>query len=373
VPSSIAGVDALKCCRVLVVGATGFIGRALVERLLDVGHPDVSVFARSARKALDWQRRGVNVIVGDLADARAVAGAARGKDLVINLAHDFAADRATNERNFANLLDAVVDAEPQRFLHVSSVVVYEGWPDQDITEESPLSKNNSDYVETKIAAEKSIAIRTDGSRTTSVILQPTIVYGAGSWLWTDVIVEKMLAGKIAVNAGGRGLCNAVHVNDIVQGLLLAATQPVSAGQKYILSASEPVSWKQFLEAYEAMIGKPSIVYTESRHDLQTEAAGVAREPGKWPSNVLGALRRELDRRLSMRFKIRIKAALLCLTQRTTDPVFYPGPGDAKLHAARGRCLIDKARSELGYNPALDLAKGMALTEAHVKAKYLTRA
>jgi len=377
VPSSRVGFDELKAQSILVVGATGFIGRALVERLLDLGLSGVSVFARGAKKTITWRRRGVNVIVGDLTDAGAVAAAVRGKDLIINLAHDFAADRATNETNFGHLLDAVVDAEPRRFLHVSSVVVYDGWPDQDITEDLPLSRDNSDYIAAKVSAEKSIATRVDKSGTTSVILQPTIVYGPGSWLWTDVIVEKMLAGKIAVNAGGRGLCNAVHVDDVVQGLLLAATQPVPTGQRYVLSASEPVSWRQFLEAYEAMIGKSSVVYTDSRHDKHRAAAGAAndgsaREAGNWPANVLGALLRELDRRLSTRFKIRTKAALLRLTQRTTDPVFYPGPGDAELYAARGRCLIGKARSELGYDPALDLAKGMALTEEYVKAKYLTR-
>ena len=376
-PSSRVGFDELKAQSILVVGATGFIGRALVERLLDLGLSGVSVFARGAKKTITWRRRGVNVIVGDLTDAGAVAAAVRGKDLIINLAHDFAADRATNETNFGHLLDAVVDAEPRRFLHVSSVVVYDGWPDQDITEDLPLSRDNSDYIAAKVSAEKSIATRVDKSGTTSVILQPTIVYGPGSWLWTDVIVEKMLAGKIAVNAGGRGLCNAVHVDDVVQGLLLAATQPVPTGQRYVLSASEPVSWRQFLEAYEAMIGKSSVVYTDSRHDKHRAAAGAAndgsaREAGNWPANVLGALLRELDRRLSTRFKIRTKAALLRLTQRTTDPVFYPGPGDAELYAARGRCLIGKARSELGYDPALDLAKGMALTEEYVKAKYLTR-
>jgi nucleoside-diphosphate-sugar epimerase len=93
----------------------------------------------------------------------------------------------------------------------------------------------------------------------------------------------------------------------------------------------------------------------------------------WPAKVLGALRRELDRRLSTRFKIRTKAVLLRLTQRNNEPIFYPGPGDAGLYAARGRCLITKARSELGYEPAIDLAKGMALTEEYVRAKYLRQA
>jgi len=377
VPSAIAGFDELKHHRILVVGATGFIGRALIEHLLDLGAPGVSVFARSATKTIDWQRRGVNVILGDLTDAATLGNAVRGMDLVINLAYDFTAGRAANETAFANLLDAVVDAEPKRFLHVSSVVVYEGWPDQDVTEDSPLSQNGSDYVAAKISAEKSIATRVDRSKTTWVILQPTIVYGAGSWLWTDVIVDKMLAGKIAVTAGGRGLCNAVHVIDVVQGLLLAATRPVSGEQKFILSANEAVPWKQFLEAYEVMIGKSCIVYLESSHDLKDEAAGAANssareEPVKRRESALHALWRALDRRLSTRFKIRAKAALLRLTQRTNVPVFYPGPGDARLYAARGRCLIDKARSELGYNPTLDLAKGMALTEEYVRAKYLSR-
>jgi len=120
-----------------------------------------------------------------------------------------------------------------------------------------------------------------------------------------------------------------------------------------------------------MIGKPSIVYFESSHDLQRKATGVAAsKPGKRPANVFAMLQRELDRRLSTHLKIRIKAALLCLMQRTTQPVFYPDPGDAALHAARGRCLIGKARSELGYEPAFDLAKGMALTEEYVREKYL---
>src|SRR4051812_41065312 len=109
--------------KVLVTGATGFVGGHLVEALQD-GSTEITVLARSASKAAELVRRGLRVIAGDLHDTAGIEQATQGQDVVYHVAgvvaaRDEAEFRRANEQGTRNLLRAAERQGTPRFILVS--------------------------------------------------------------------------------------------------------------------------------------------------------------------------------------------------------------------------------------------------------------
>ncbi|MFP3380520.1 hypothetical protein SB767_29820, partial [Bacillus sp. SIMBA_069] len=96
--------------------------------------------------------------------------------------------------------------------------VYDDWPKGSVSESAPMDRpGGSPYRRAKIAMER----RLMAGKLPAAILQPTIVWGAGSSLWTDGFAEALLAGAVLVPEP-EGLCQGVYVEDVVQACLRAA-------------------------------------------------------------------------------------------------------------------------------------------------------
>ena len=67
-------------------------------------------------------------------------------------------------------------------------------------------------------------------------------------------VRLLLTGTVILPGQGDGLCNAVHVDDVCQALLLAAVVPAAQGRRYFVSAAAPVTWLAFFESYAQLVG-----------------------------------------------------------------------------------------------------------------------
>jgi hypothetical protein len=176
-----------------VTGASGFIGRRLVKALADSG-ADVTILCRS-RGAAAMQPPSVRMIVGELHDRRLLANALADREIVFHLAYDGRATAADNLAAFDSLLGAAAGAGVGRIVQTSSIVVYDDWPNGDIDEGSSMSRpGGSGYRQAKIEMER----RLMAGSIPAAILQPTIVYGPGSTLWTDQFLEWLAVGDIVL-------------------------------------------------------------------------------------------------------------------------------------------------------------------------------
>lgn len=202
---------------ILVTGASGFIGRRLVEALSGQERK-VRALVRSEAGGRRLPE-GVEVIRGDVTDVASLRPAAEGVELVFHLAGSYRGGaeelQATHVTGTANLLSAL---EPgTRVVYVSSTSVYgwdQAWPADHTNEPRPVSP----YGEAKLAAERLVGAWAGGP---TVIARPTITYGPGDERGMLSRGVKLMARGVRWFPGdGRNRIHLLHVDDLVRALLL---------------------------------------------------------------------------------------------------------------------------------------------------------
>ena len=341
--------------RVAVTGASGFIGRALVATLAVEG---VAVTALSRSPMPRGTGTNLRLIAGDLRDADSVARLLEGADTLYNLAYDVRASGADNLAAFDTLLAGARAAGTRRIVHLSSVVVYDAWPDADCVETGAMTpRAPGSYRDTKIAMEGRLA----ASGLSAAILQPTIVYGPGSRLWTDRLADALMMREMVLPAP-EGLCNGVHVDDLVQACRLAAA-PAAPDGRFIVSGPAPFAWSDLLRGYAAILGKGTVRHVPVEDLLARLGPAPEAPPPDAPS---------LPARLSAAARSRlghdrVDALSRWLRARLRNGgTFWPDRHLIEEFSGTGTCHIDHARAALGYAPRHDLQSGLAATADYLK-------
>jgi nucleoside-diphosphate-sugar epimerase len=254
-----------------------------------------------------------------------VGRAIQGCEIVIHCAYgndgDSAQQRAVNVEGSRIVAGKALQAAVSRMVHVSTIAVYGRMPDGDVDEITPFGGPGDHYSQTKREAEQIVIgmHRRDGLPVT--VLRPTCVYGPYGLAFTIDPLRELRARQVVLINGGDGLCNAIYIDDLVDGMLLAAVKPAAAGEVFHLSGDSPVTWREFYRAYEQLLGKRSTVSMTA-----DEVRACAREEDARP-----------------------------------QPFRIPSEHMLAFYSARPRFRIDKARRLLGFQPAFDFARGMGLT------------
>jgi nucleoside-diphosphate-sugar epimerase len=310
--------------KVFITGAGGFIGGALAANLRSRGDEVCGVDFLADQQA--------DVVAGDISTPGAWQDNAKGCQLVIHTAAivsnaaDMDAQWRVNTVGTRNVLNAAVRAGVPRFLYLSSVRAFSdnGFPDG-VTEAWPVRPDGNPYVDTKIASEQVVLQAHAAGEIAVTIVRPGDVYGPGSRPWTIIPVEKIKQNQFLLPAMGNGIFSPVYVDDLVDGILLAAEHPDAAGQVFTLSGGVGVSCKEFFGHYYRMLGKrgPFVLPTAAAVAVTQAVSTVAR-----------------------------------LGRRNTEV----NPIAMRYFARTGTYSIDKARQMLGYEPKVDLAEGMRRTQ-----------
>jgi nucleoside-diphosphate-sugar epimerase len=235
---------------ILITGGTGFIGSRLALRCAADGY-SVRVFALARTQAENENKRaveeaGVEVVLGSVTEADRVHTAVRDADIVFHLAaaqHEMnVPDRQywdVNLKGTQAILDACVTAGVQRLVYGSTIGVY-GSPDDLIDERSPVSPDNA-YGATKLAAEN--LVRTFRDRLHVVIVRISETYGPGDQRLLKLFTA-IKSGLFIMIGGGENLHQMIFIDDLISGLLLAATAKVPSGELFVLAGPEAASTRQ---------------------------------------------------------------------------------------------------------------------------------
>ena len=249
--------------KILVTGATGFIGDHLVRRLHTEKGARVRALVRNPAKAEPLAKLGVELVPGDIADYGSLERAVQGCSVVIHAAAQVSSVpvRAVFERSNVigteNLARASSAARVERFVHLSSIAVF-GLPTAgEILDSSPRRHCGDPYCDTKLDAENTVWRYHREAGLPSVILRPSGVYGPGSTHWSVVPLKRVRKGKMFFVNGGRGLLNYAYIDNLVDAILLVAEDDRAVGDAFIVNDGA-TTWRDFFGAYARMAGKDGI-------------------------------------------------------------------------------------------------------------------
>jgi nucleoside-diphosphate-sugar epimerase len=343
--------------RLLITGASGFIGGRLTELLAERGMR-IRAVTSSLRHCPRLANLPVEVVEADLTDHKALARAVDGCNVVFHIAYRFGGDLARQGANLDALrvlAEAFCNNNGRRFVHVSSMCAYGDPLNGDLTEDMPLRPSADPYSETKRKIDLLLMDMHRSRGLPVTIIQPTIVYGPYGTSWTAEVVRQIRSTRIALPRGGAGLCNAVYVDDVVTALMLAADRESAVGEMFLVSGSAPVTWREFYEAFERMVGRKALIDLDDDQWRREE-----RRRQRSPSLV-----RRIPPAIAKRIVPRPVKALLqrntALVSGAEPPLFLPEGLAHSLFSTKTHVRIEKARGLLGYSPAFSLNDGMACT------------
>jgi dihydroflavonol-4-reductase len=248
--------------KVLVTGATGFLGGHLVEGLLRKGH-EVVAMARQGSDVRLLERLQVEIRRADLSDMDSLQRAVQGTDAVVHLAayYTFSGKKEmyekVNVQGTSNLLQAMLRAGVRKMVYCSTTEVMGPTPDG-MADESSECHPYYEYGRSKLRVEQLVReAETKGIE--HVILRPSGIYGPRNLedvsYWFITTFANSIASKFIIGDGKKVL-QFVHVSDAVQGFILALENFQGAkGRTYIITDSRAYSYEEIYEIMARIFNK----------------------------------------------------------------------------------------------------------------------
>lgn len=324
---------------VLVTGASGMLGRHVVDALLEAGHA-VRAFVRESSDAQHLHRPGVELAFGHARDEQAIRRAVQGASLIFHLAGyltvgaPFGTGEASPQYQVVNvafterLLAAGLASGARRFLLASSNSVYA--PDAPVPtpEHAPLGPT-SPYGRSKLAAEERVGAYGEKGLAPTIV-RPAVIYGPGDRYFTPAALRLARLPLLPLVHGGRALFDMVYARDVAELLVQAAQTEAAAGRVYNAGPGGKTTLRGLVAAYRRLTGRGPLIVPVS--------PAVARR--------MSGVGRMFLARLAPGAEAALTPHGLALMEQD-------------LHLAMGR-----AREELGYRPRFTLEEGLRETLKH---------
>lgn len=324
--------------RVLVTGATGFVGKHLARRLAGRG-ARVRALVRDRARGRKLEEAGIDVVVGDLRDPPSLREAVRGVERVYHIAALFRTEGVPSERfrevnadGTLRLLEAAQDAGVRRFVHCSTVGVHGEIEHPPADEDAPLDPDDH-YQASKLQGERYARRFFDGGGMEVAVFRPGGIYGPGDSRFLKLF-RAIARRRFVMIGSGEVLYHLVYIDDLIDGILLCGSRPEAAGEVVILTGAEAVTLNELVEEIARSVGT-------GIPNLRLPAA---------PVYAAAALCEFLCRPLGVEPPLYRRRMDFFLKDRSFD--------------------IGKARRLLGYAPEVDLEEGIARTAAWYRERDL---
>jgi nucleoside-diphosphate-sugar epimerase len=252
--------------KALVTGGGGFLGKAIVSQLLARGDK-VCSFSRGEYP--DLRKLGVDVVQGDISNARAVASAAKGCDIVFHVAArtgiwgPYEEYYRTNVTGTENVIAACRQHGITRLVYTSTPsVVHAGGDVEGINESAPYPERfETHYPKTKAIAEQMV-LNADGDELATVAIRPHLIWGPGDPNFLPRFLERAKSGRLRKVGKKPYLVDCLYIDNAAKAHLLAADRlaPGStiAGKAYFISQGEPIDIAELMSRIIGTAGFPPI-------------------------------------------------------------------------------------------------------------------
>ena len=314
--------------KVLVTGATGFLGKYVVEELVEHGY-QVRAFGRNSKVGRSLENTSVSFFQGDLTNADDVTEACKEMDLVVHAGalstvwgpwEDF---YQANVLGTKYVLEACRQTDIQRLVYVSSPSIYAAPKDQLEIKESdaPKVNNLNNYIRSKLASER---LFKDYPDVPSIILRPRGLFGIGDTSILPRVINLSQKIGIPLIGDGRQLMDMTCVENVALAIRLAIEALEAKGEVYNITNGEPRAFRDLLEESLKGLGYP-IKYR------------------KLPASLLAGIASSLE----FLYKSLNLKGEPPLTRYTYYLLRYSQTLD-----------ISKAERELGYHPKISISEGI---------------
>ncbi|MDD5181713.1 MAG: NAD-dependent epimerase/dehydratase family protein [Candidatus Nanoarchaeia archaeon] len=321
----------MKDKTILITGATGLIGSYIVEKL--VKDNDVRCLVIKNSDVSFLENVGAKVVYGDITDKSTLGPALKDVDIVFHLAAAFKKDLPEkhteavyfkiNVDGTRNMLEAAKENHVKRFVHFGAGGVYGFTASEPSNENSPYNPSNA-YERSKCEGEK-LALEFNQAGLPVTIIQPAVVYGPREKASILKFFKAVKMGIFPIIGNGKNKMDFVFVEDIADGAILAAEKENAVGQKYIIGGDRAYTFLEILQVIADTLKVP-VPKIKVPYFLAKIGAGLL-EIG---CSLIG-------------MNPPVKVATMDFLSKNK---FYD---------------TSKARKELGYEPKVDLKKGMEIT------------
>ena len=335
----------LKEKKVFVLGATGFIGSAVVKRLGELGLKNIHCLYRSEDKREQLcscvDASSIRFLRGDVSEVDCLRRGVEGADIVLNasgLATDWGRKRDIWQVNVEApkaIVNMIREMKARtHYIHITSASVY-GFSKVEKTESSPLAVSDPFYTASKVAVHSWLREEMrKGHPFPITILAPSIVWGVGDRIYIPGIKDQLRTGQV-FDIGGAEAVDLVHIDDLVDAILLCFSNERSYDQEYIITGPERFTFREYIAKIAEFAELPPPKRTVPlwlAMGLASAAELSARLASLWGRG---------DRPLITRLQVR----LLAMPFRVSNA---------------------KAGEELGYHPQIDFAQGIDGLKEYVR-------
>jgi len=245
---------------IFLTGATGLVGSHVAEEARRRGHA-VRALVRSSSDTSFLDTLGVEKVPGDLEDVEALRRGVAGADWVINSAakvgdwgplEEF---RRLNVGALRLLLDAAGEAKVERFVHVSSLGVYEGRDHHGTDETVPTAAQALDgYTRSKVEAEALALSYVKDRGLPLTVVRPGFIYGERDRTVLPKLLGSLRSGVFRYFGSGEQALNCIYAKNLVHAIFLAAESPRSVGEVFNVTDGRRVSKREFVGKLAELAG-----------------------------------------------------------------------------------------------------------------------
>ncbi len=326
---------------ICVTGGGGFLGRHIVEQLLDQGH-SVRAFCRGAYPELD--ALGVDVCRGDVRDAAALIQSCQGVDAVFHVAAvpgiwgKWETYHSINTVGTENVIEACRANGVQKLIYTSSPsVVYDGQPHLNGDESLPYPDSYlCHYPHSKALGEKAV-LGANSQRLSTVALRPHLIWGPRDNHLIPRLIDRALADRLIRVGDGTNVVSMSYVENAAAAHLQAfeALSPSSAcaGKAYFINEPDPVPLWEWVDQLLELGGLPPV--------KRNISSSVAKKIGLAMEGVYSLLRINSEPRMT-RF----------LASQLSQSHSYS---------------IKNAQNDFGFNPTISFEEGMKRLRPEIEA------
>lgn len=265
--------------KVLVTGATGFIGSHLVDKLLEKNYSVIATIRKTSN--LQWLiNKPIELIEASLNDKSKLLEIVKDVDFIYNVAGVIAAKSyddflRANRDGTRNLIEAVYEVNPniKRFVHISSQAVAgpASSPNNPVKESDDCHPITS-YGKSKLEGEEVVLSFKD--RLPITIVRPPSVYGPRDPAIRDIFkIGKLGLGPLM--GFNDKYVSLIHCDDLVRGIILAGESDKSIGETYFITSKEFYNWPQIMEVLKIALGKKFFIKLRIPQPLVIAAGSIS--------------------------------------------------------------------------------------------------